>query len=356
MTLSGKCRNYLAFYDEEGKFRELCEGLDEFDFSSIEQDASISQWKKETLKKRATELHNLDFPMLIYTDIEGAPGFSMVCVACDGLREEQLPDIEDAHRKWLQQEIDSGWDNKDGREQVIIAAYAPGDDNGSSEQVVFLCKGVNNPPEPGNDLHFSKFFHPDPPWDYAGDNAVLYEGLAYARQIAATGSARFLKFHITKSIKMHMEYIASIPEDSTFAPMREFIPELEQLYREADGIDAAGDRREISDAFNRLSSKMDKVIGGMLKSMDQLRQPITSTIRSMLIGSAILPILAILALAILVRLMRWTKLERVERLQQSTSSSFDARVDKIVKQRSPRGVDAALKREWSDGDRRAEAA
>ena len=285
------CMNYAGFYKEEGEFRKLCERLDKFDFSTLDKDHTLDSSEKEMLKRHAMEFRSSCFPMLIYK-IDEAPGLNIIYVACNGLREEQLPDIEDAHRKWLKNRIASGWDNEDGREQVIIAAYAPGDDNDSPEQVVFLCKGVINPPAPGNDLHFSKVFHPDPPWDYDGDNAVLYEGMAYARQISATGSTQFLKFHTTESIKTIMGDISSIPEHDTFASIREFIPELERLCREADSIGAARNRSEISDAFNSLSSAMDKVIediwgniGRMfLRSMEQRRQSTSSSPGSMAEG------------------------------------------------------------------------
>ena len=269
--------NYAGFYKDEIEFRKLCERLEEFDFSTLDKDHTLTSSEKEMLKRHAKETQAICFPMIIYNDIDGVPGLNIIYVACNGLREEQLPDIEEAHRKWLKNKIASGWDNKEGSEQVIISAYAPGDNNGTPEQVMFLCRGVNNPPAPGNDLHFSRVFHPRPPWDYTGDNAVLYEGLAYARQLAATGSARFLKIHTTRSIKTIMEKVSSIPEYDTSAPMRKFIPELERLCREVDGIGITRDRRKISDAFNKLFSAMDEVIGNMLESIKQKRQSTSSS-------------------------------------------------------------------------------
>ena len=276
--------NYAGFYKDESEFRKLCERLDKFDFSSVDRKNALSPRGKELLKKHAREFHVICFPMRIY-NIDEVPGLNIIYVACNGLREEQLPDIEEAHRMWLKKRIASGWDNKDGKEQqVIISAYAPGDDDSSPEQVMFLCRGINNPPAPGNDLHFSRVFHPDPPWDYDGDNAVLYEGMAYARQISATGSARFLKIHTTESIKIIMEKVNSISEYDTSAPMRKFIPELERLCREADGMGITRDRRKISDTFNRLFSAMDEVIENMLESVGLRRQSSSSSPGSMAEG------------------------------------------------------------------------
>ncbi len=282
-SLSYTCKNYSEFYAGESAFRNLCEELTEIDFSALDQDENISSEEKDFLRRGVMDTlrngHDMKFPMNIYSDVDGAPGLSLIYVACDGLPVGKLPSIEDVHGQWLAQQIASGWQNDGNLEQVIIAAYALADDGESPEQVVFMRRGIANLPAPANDLQFSKYFYPTPPWDYSGSGHVLYEGMAYARQIAALGNAEFLKFHIISSIERCIENIMvrkpiGFGNGVFTAAHDKFIHQLRQLISEAKGIGSVDSRNEVSGIFNVLSSEMDAIIGAMLtETQHRLAEP-----------------------------------------------------------------------------------
>ncbi len=276
-SLPYTCKNYSEFYAGESAFRNLCAGLTEIDFSALDGEDSISPEEKEFLKEQVTELlpstYNRRFPMNIYSDVDGAPGLSLIYVACDGLPVGKLPSIDDVHGQWLAQQIASGWQNDGCPEQMIIAAYALADDGESPKQVVFMRRGIANPPTPANDLQFSKCFHPNPPWNYDGVNSALYEGVAYAKQIAAIGSAGFLKFHMTASIEMVIENIITLAKSNIGANLKstcdKHVPNLHCLRDKVEAISDAASRDEVSVMFNSLTSDMDSIIEDMIKNLKE---------------------------------------------------------------------------------------
>ena len=157
--------SYSEFYRRDDAFRSLCDELREVDFSSVDEDGSIPPEEKEFLKEQfldsLVDVYDMDFPMRIYEGGDGAPNFSLVQVACDGLREEQLPDLDEEQEGWLKNGIGSG--DAAAGERVVIVAYAPpseGGDGGLPEEVVFMRRGVADRPKPESDLRFSKYFYP----------------------------------------------------------------------------------------------------------------------------------------------------------------------------------------------------
>ena len=187
-----------------------------------------------------------------------------------------MPDLDEEQEGWLKNGIGSG--DAAAGEQVVIVAYAPpseGSDGGLPEEVVFMRRGVADHPKPKGNLRFSKYFYPRPPWEreYNGDKSALYAGVSYAKQIAAMGSAEFLKFHLAASIQGVMDAIvecgnmAGGPHSSV---AEEFVPELGKLRDEVEeSIQGVGSRGEVSRIFNSLSSKMDGIMDRVLQRIGQ---------------------------------------------------------------------------------------
>ena len=278
-----KYASYSQFYRRDDEFRSLCDELIEVDLSSVDEDDSIAPEEKEFLKEQFLDMqinmYDLRFPMRIYGSAEGTPNFNLIHVACDGLREKQLPGIDERQAEWLKNGIGSGRRNADAREQVVIVAYAPpgeGGDGSAPEEVVFMCSGVADRPEPKSALRFSKRFCPRPPWarEYHGDKSALYAGVAYAKQIAAVGSAKFLRHHLVASIQDVMDAIegANNKAGGVYSSVaEEFIPKLGKLRDEVErNIQAAASRSEVSRMFSAMSSKMDDMMDRVLESIGQV--------------------------------------------------------------------------------------
>ena len=274
--------SYYEFYSRDDEFRVLCDELTDVGPSSVDEDDSISPEEKEFVKRQFLEMWadicDLEFPMRIYESAETAPNFNLIHVACDGLQEEQLPEIDERQAAWLKSGIGSGRQDADAREQVVIVAYAPPDEggDGSPEEVVFMCSGVADRPEPNSALRFSKRFCPRPPWarEYHGDKSALYAGVAYAKQIAAVGSAKFLQHHLVASIQDVMDAIEGANNNAGgvySSVAEEFIPKLGKLRDEVEkGFQDAASRSEVSRMFSAMSSKMDDMMDRVLESIGQV--------------------------------------------------------------------------------------
>lgn len=297
------CASYSEFYRREDEFRKLCDELGkasvssaakgssvmcgereflkkkfldsvaavhEMDVSSVTHDGSNSLEDRELLERQFTDslpdLYDAEFPMRIYGGASGAPSFTLIYVACDGLREDQLPDIDGHHQEWLGSVVGSGTQGASAEEHVVIAAYAPPRKKGRQpEQAVFMCSAAVDPPGPQGGLRFSKHFRLRSPWlrAYRGDKSALYAGVAYAKQIAALGSAGFLKFHLVSSIHDIANAIKVVNQKTGgaySAVAKEVIPRLVKLRdRVRQDIRSSTPRNALSCRFKMLSSKLDNI-------------------------------------------------------------------------------------------------
>ena len=82
--------SYSEFHGREDEFRRLWDELTDVAPSSVDENDSISPEEREFIKRKFLEMwadvYDLEFPMRIYEGGDGAPNFSLVHVACDGLR------------------------------------------------------------------------------------------------------------------------------------------------------------------------------------------------------------------------------------------------------------------------------